>query len=164
MIACAGDEIFADPSSLVGSIGVVSAGFGFDRLIERIGIERRLHSAGENKAMLDPFRPERPEDLERLKAIQAKVHATFTELVRGRRGTRLRGELENLFSGAVWTGSEALDLGLIDGLGDVRAILRQRYGDKVELRIIPPARSSLIARWLGGRSVPGTSDDAGPGF
>jgi len=161
MIACAGDEIFADPSSLVGSIGVVSAGFGFDKLIERLGIERRLHSAGESKAMLDPFRPERPEDLDRLKAIQAKVHAAFKELVETRRGTRLRGEPEGLFSGAVWTGSEALDLGLVDGLGEVRGILRERYGKRVELRIIPPARSSLIGRWLGGRSVPGTSDDAG---
>jgi signal peptide peptidase SppA len=94
MIACAGDEIFADPSSLVGSIGVLSASFGFDRLMERFGIERRLHTAGENKAMLDPFRPERPQDVERLKAIQANVHDVFRRLVETRRGARLRGELE----------------------------------------------------------------------
>jgi signal peptide peptidase SppA len=162
MIACAGDEIFADPSSLVGSIGVVSAGFGFDRLIERFGIERRLHTAGESKAMLDPFRPERPEDLERLKAIQANVHAVFRDLVRTRRGARLQGAPDDLFSGAVWTGGEALPLGLIDGLGEIRGILRERYGDKVELRVIPPARVSLLARWLGGRTVPGTSDEGPP--
>jgi signal peptide peptidase SppA len=162
MVACAGDEIFADPSSLVGSIGVVSASFGFDRLIERFGVERRLHTAGESKAMLDPFRPERPEDVERLKAIQSNVHATFKDLVQTRRGARLNGG-PDLFSGAVWTGGEALALGLVDGLGEIRGVLRQRYGDKVELRIIPPARASLLARWLGGRTVPGTSDDGESG-
>jgi signal peptide peptidase SppA len=162
MIACGGDEIFADPSSLVGSIGVVSAGFGFDRLIERFGIERRLHTAGESKAMLDPFRPERPADRERLQAIQANVHATFRELVQTRRGARLRGAPDDLFSGAVWTGGEALPLGLIDGLGEIRTILRERYGDKVDLRVIPPARGSLLARWLGGRTVPGTSEESAP--
>src|SRR5918998_1116194 len=135
MIACAGDEIFADPSSLVGSIGVLSASFGFDRLMERFGIERRLHTAGENKAMLDPFRPERPEDVERLKAIQANVHDDFRQLVESRRGARLRGEPGEMFSGAVWTGAEALALGLIDGLGDIRGVLRERYGDKVQLRL-----------------------------
>jgi signal peptide peptidase SppA len=160
MIACAGDEIFADPSSLVGSIGVLSASFGFDRLMERFGIERRLHTAGEHKAMLDPFRPERPEDVERLKAIQADVHDTFKHLVQTRRGTRLRGEPEEMFSGAVWTGAEALALGLIDGLGDVRGILRERYGDEVQLRVIPPARSSLLARWLGSRPLPASFDQS----
>ena len=159
MIACAGDEIFADPSSLVGSIGVVSASFGFDRLIERFGVERRLHTAGENKAMLDPFRPERPEDVERLKAIQAHVHDAFKHLVETRRGARLRGEPGEVFSGAVWTGGEALSLGLIDGLGDIRGVLRERYGDKVQLRLVPPARSSLLVRWLGSRPFPAASDD-----
>jgi signal peptide peptidase SppA len=153
MIACAGDEIFADPSSLVGSIGVLSASFGFDKLIERFGIERRLHTAGENKAMLDPFRPERPQDIERLRAIQAEVLDTFKQLVQSRRGTRLRGEPETLFSGAVWTGSEAVGLGLVDGLGEVRSVMRQRYGDKVVLRVISPARASLLARWLGSRPL-----------
>jgi signal peptide peptidase SppA len=100
MIACAGDEIFADPSSLVGSIGVVSAGFGFEKLLDRLGVERRVHTAGRNKAMLDPFRPEDPEDVERLKEIQARVHEVFVGLVRDRRGERLRGEPERLFSGA----------------------------------------------------------------
>jgi signal peptide peptidase SppA len=153
MIACAGDEIFADPSSLVGSIGVLSASFGFDKLIERFGIERRLHTAGENKAMLDPFSPERPRDVERLHAIQAEVLDTFKRLVQTRRGTRLRGEPQALFSGAIWTGSEAVELGLVDGLGDVRSVMRQRYGEKVVLRVIAPARASLLARWLGSRPL-----------
>jgi ClpP class serine protease len=164
MIACAGDEIFADPSSLVGSIGVVSAGFGFDRLLDRFGIERRLHTAGENKAMLDPFRPERPEDVQRLKAIQAGVHAAFRQLVERRRGARLRGDREDLFSGTIWTGSEAADLGLIDGLGEIRGVMRERYGEKVQLRVIPPARPSLLARWIGGRTIPGTSDEGESAF
>ena len=148
MIACAGDEIFADPSSLVGSIGVVSAGFGFERLIERLGVERRVHTAGRNKAMLDPFRPEDPEDVERLKEIQARVHEVFVELVRARRGTRLRGEAEQLFSGTVWAAADALALGLIDGIGDLRSVLRERFGPKVKLVTLSTGRSSLLSRWF----------------
>jgi signal peptide peptidase SppA len=154
MIACAGEEIFADPSSLVGSIGVIFAGFGFERLIERFGVERRVHTAGRNKAMLDPFRPERPEDVERLKEIQARVHATFRGLVESRRGARLKGEPENLFSGEVWAGPEALEHGLIDGLGDVRAVMRERFGDKVRLPVIPTEQPSLLARWFGRSGSP----------
>jgi signal peptide peptidase SppA len=148
MIACAGDEIFADPSSLLGSIGVVSAGFGFERLIDRLGVERRVHTAGRNKAMLDPFRPEDPEDVERLKEIQARVHEVFVDLVRARRGTRLRGEAEHLFSGTVWAAADALALGLIDGIGDLRSVLRERFGRKVKLVTVPTGRSSLLARWF----------------
>jgi signal peptide peptidase SppA len=159
MIACAGDEIFADPSSLVGSIGVMSASFGFDRLIERFGIERRLHTTGDSKGMLDPFRPERPEDVKRLKAIQSDVQTAFQNLVETRRGARLRGEMAEIFSGALWSGGEALALGLIDGLGDIRQVMRERYGDKVRLRVIPPARASLLARWLGGRPAPTTWEE-----
>lgn len=149
MIACAGDEIVADPSSIVGSIGVISAGFGFDRLIERFGIERRVHTVGENKAMLDPFRPEDPKDIERLKGIQASVHRMFVDLVRESRGGRLK-EAGNpdLFSGAVWVGSEAVDLGLVDRLGDLRSVLRERYGRRVDIRVVPPNRPSFLARWL----------------
>jgi signal peptide peptidase SppA len=148
MIACAGEEIFADPSSLVGSIGVIFAGFGFERLIERFGVERRVHTAGRNKAMLDPFRPEDPEDVERLKEIQARVHEFFVELVRARRGTRLRGEAEQLFSGAVWAAADALALGLIDGIGDLRSVLRERFGPKVKLVTLSTGRSSLLSRWF----------------
>lgn len=147
MLACAADEIFADPSSLVGSIGVVSAGFGFDRLIERFGIERRVHTAGTRKAMLDPFRPEQPEDVARLEAIQRQVQETFVALVRSRRGSRLHGEADTLFSGLIWAGEEAKELGLVDGIGDLRAVLRERYGEEVELKAIPLGRPSLLGRW-----------------
>jgi signal peptide peptidase SppA len=153
MIACAADEIFADPASIVGSIGVVSAGFGFDRLIERFGIERRVHTAGENKAMLDPFQPEDAKDVERLKALQRSIHEVFEALVRSRRGTKLETTNGELFSGAFWVGQEAVGLGLIDGLGDIRSVMRQRFGDKVQLRMIEPARAPLIGRLLGRRAA-----------
>jgi len=149
MIACAGDEVFADPSSLVGSIGVISASFGFDRLIERIGVERRVHTTGENKAMLDPFRPEEPKDIERLKRIQGEVHATFVSLVRASRGERLKEvETPDLFTGAVWSGEEARRIGLVDGIGDLRSVLQERFGRKVEIRVVPPSRPSFLARWF----------------
>jgi signal peptide peptidase SppA len=153
MIACAADEIFADPASIVGSIGVVSASFGFDRLIERFGIERRVYTAGENKAMLDPFQPEKPEDVERLKNLQRCIHEVFVGLVRSRRGEKLDQANGDLFSGAFWVGEEAKGLGLVDGLGDIRTVMRERFGDKVQLRMIEPARPPLIARLLGRRSV-----------
>ncbi|WP_342149484.1 S49 family peptidase [Methylorubrum sp. SB2] len=152
MIACAADEIVADPASIVGSIGVVSAGFGFDRLIERIGIERRVHTQGEAKAMLDPFRPENPDDVARLKELQADVQDLFTGLVRARR-PGLDAE-QNLFTGAVWTGRKAVALGLADAVGDLRGTLRERYGEKVELHLVPETRGSWLARLLR-RSTPG---------
>lgn len=155
MIACAADEIFADPASIVGSIGVVSAGFGFQELIARIGVERRVHTAGENKAMLDPFKPENPEDVARLKALQRKIHDVFVELVRSRRGAKLNESYEDLFSGAFWVGAEAVDLGLIDGLGDIRTILRQRFGEDVQVRMVEPSRSPLLGRLFGRRAVTG---------
>jgi signal peptide peptidase SppA len=146
MIACAGDEIFADPSSIVGSIGVVSASFGLDRFIERFGIERRVHTAGENKAMLDPFRPEDPKDVERLKVLQQRIHEVFITLVTARRGAKLKMENRDLFSGAFWVAGEAMELGLVDGIGDIRSVMRERFGDKVEIRVVPPSRQSLLAR------------------
>lgn len=155
MIACAADEIVADPTSLVGSIGVVSAGFGFDRLIDRIGIDRRVHTQGEAKGMLDPFRPEDPEDVVRLKAIQADVQDLFITLVKGRRPT-LDPAGENPFTGAVWTGRQALRLGLVDALGDARSTLRERYGDRVELRFVAEKQGSLVARLLR-RAAPGST-------
>ncbi|SCY89771.1 S49 family peptidase [Microvirga guangxiensis] len=155
MIACAADEIYADPASIVGSIGVVSASFGFQELIARIGVERRVHTAGENKAMLDPFRPENPEDVARLKGLQRKIHEVFVDLVKTRRGEKLNDSYEDLFSGAFWVGAEALDLGLIDGLGDVRSVLRQRFGEDVKFRMIEPARPPLLARLIGRRAVTG---------
>jgi signal peptide peptidase SppA len=162
MIACAADEIYADPASIVGSIGVVSASFGFHELIERIGIERRVHTAGKSKAMLDPFRPENPDDVVRLKGLQRQIHDVFVGLVRDRRGEKLNDSYDDLFSGAFWVGAEALDLGLIDGLGDIRTILRQRFGEKVRFRMIEPTRPPLLGRLLGRRSL-GQSSLIDPG-
>ena len=153
MIACAADEIYADPASIVGSIGVVSASFGFHELIERLGIERRVHTAGKSKAMLDPFRPENPDDVIRLKGLQVKIHDVFVDLVRSRRGEKLNDSYDDLFSGAFWVGAEAVDLGLVDGLGDIRSVMRQRFGDKVRFRMIEPARRPLLGRLLGRRAI-----------
>ena len=133
-LACAADEIFADESSILGSIGVISAGFGFAALLERFGVERRVHVAGARKGMLDPFRAELPEDVARLEALQRDIHDNFKAVVRGRRGARLKADDETLFNGDIWTGRRALELGLIDGIGDLRATLRARFGDKVRLR------------------------------
>lgn len=147
MLACAGDEIIADPSSIVGSIGVISAGFGFEGLLERIGVERRVHSAGEMKAMLDPFRPEQAQDVERLKAIQARVQEMFVGLVKNRRPDLVEDDAA-LFTGAVWAGSEAVELGLVDAVGDLRSVLRQRYGDKVRMKLVPTGGPGLFGRWF----------------
>ncbi|HEY8564076.1 MAG TPA: S49 family peptidase [Beijerinckiaceae bacterium] len=149
MIACAGDEIFVDPSSLMGSIGVVFAGFGFQELIQRYGVERRIYTAGESKAMLDPFRPENPEDVAKIRRIQGRIHEIFIDLVRSRRAGRLNLETPDLFSGAVWSGTEAVELGLADGVGDIRTVLRERYGEKVRIAMMPQGRTSLLARLLG---------------
>jgi serine protease SohB len=131
MIACAADEIIADPHSIVGSIGVVGGSFGFDKLIAKIGVERRLYTAGEHKAMLDPFLPEDPGDVERLKNLQRDIHQDFIALVKSRRGAKLAGPETDLFSGEYWTGRRALALGLIDGIGELRTTLKARFGDKV---------------------------------
>lgn len=145
MIALAGDEILVDQGSIVGSIGVVSAGFGFTKLIERIGVERRVHTAGERKVMLDPFRPERKEDVEHLKSLQADIHAMFIELVRKRRGAALSDD-PDLFSGAFWSGSRAVTLGLADRVGELRAVLKERYGEDVRIKTISTERSAWRRR------------------
>jgi signal peptide peptidase SppA len=136
MLALAGDEIYADASSIVGSIGVIAAGFGFTELLEKLGIERRIHTAGGSKSMLDAFRPEDPEDVKRLRALQDEIHVTFIDLVKKRRGDLLTGSDDHLFTGEFWTGVTARKLGLIDGIGNVRAVMRSRYGEKVKLRLI----------------------------
>jgi serine protease SohB len=148
MIALAGDVVIADPSSVVGSIGVVSAGFGFEKLIEKVGIERRVYTAGESKAMLDPFRPEKESDVQHLKSLQRDVHDMFIELVRSRRGERLASD-PTLFSGAFWSGSRGLELGLVDRIGDLRSYLRGRFGDKMRMALIAPKRG-VLARFGGG--------------
>jgi signal peptide peptidase SppA len=148
-LACAADEILVDPHSIVGSIGVISAGFGFQDLIARIGVERRVHTSGERKAMLDPFRPEKAEDVERLHRLQAEIHDGFKDWVRARRAGKLRGEDSLLFSGEFWTGRRGLELGLVDGLGELRATLQARYGAKVNLPVIGPRRRLLSRFGLG---------------
>jgi signal peptide peptidase SppA len=152
-LALAGDEIFADPSSIVGSIGVIHASFGFNDAIERLGIERRLHTAGTRKSLLDPFRPQDPEDIARLHTILGQIHGGFKTMVRSRRGGRLKGEDAELFEGQIWTGQGALELGLIDGLGTLHGVLRARFGEKVRLPQMTPGRSWLQRR-LGFGSEP----------
>lgn len=143
MIACAADEIICDPSSIVGSIGVLGGTFGFPKLLEKLGIERRLYSSGERKGMLDPFLPEKPDEVGRLKIIQREIHDDFIALVKERRGTRLTGPETDLFSGEYWTGRTAIELGLADAIGEVRNVLRERFGDKVITPVIAPERSLL---------------------
>lgn len=145
MLAIAGDEIVADENSIVGSIGVVSSGFGFSEAISKLGIERRVHTAGENKAILDPFRPEREEDIVHLKALQQEVHESFIALVRRRRGDVL-ADAPDLFTGLFWTGATSRDLGLIDRIGDIRSTLRERFGDKVRMRLVGGPRSLFSRR------------------
>src|ERR1700742_2531272 len=153
MIACAGDEIYCDPSSILGSIGVVGGSFGMVELIKKIGIERRLYTAGEHKAMLDPFLPEDPDDVARLKSIQREIHAIFIDLVKTSRGTKLKGPDDTLFTGEYWAGETAVSLGLADGIGELRSTLRARFGEKVQTPVIAPASGMLSG--LFGRRAPG---------
>ena len=152
MIACAGDEIFCDPSSILGSIGVVGGTFGFQELIKRVGIERRLYTAGAHKAMLDPFLPENPDDVARVKALQREIHAIFIALVKQSRGDRLKGADDVLFTGEYWAGETSVSLGLADAIGDLRSTLRARYGDKVLTPVIAPA-TGLLSGLLGRKST-----------
>ena len=146
MIALAGDEIIADPTSIVGSIGVVSGSFGFTDLIKKIGVERRVHTAGKNKVTNDPFQPEKPEDVERLKVLMEEMHGTFIEMVRERRAGKLADD-PDLFTGLFWSGKTGVDLGLVDGLGDMRTVLKNRFGPKTRLRLISAPRG-LFGRRL----------------
>src|SRR5712671_3508553 len=152
MIACAGDEIFCDPSSILGSIGVVGGSFGFQEMIKRIGVERRLYTAGEHKAMLDPFLPENPDDVARVKAIQREIHAIFIALVKQSRGARLKGTDDVLFTGEYWAGETSVSLGLADAIGDLRSTLRARYGDKVLTPVVAPS-TGLLSGLLGRKSA-----------
>jgi serine protease SohB len=143
MIACAADEIVCDIYSIAGSIGVVGGTFGFDKLLDKIGIERRVYTAGERKVMLDPFLPEKPDDVERIKAVQSDIHAHFIELVKERRAGKLAGDDSTLFSGEFWTAGKARDLGLVDTIGDLRGVLRARFGDKVKTPVMNEKRGLL---------------------
>lgn len=153
MIACAGDEIICDPSSILGSIGVVGGSFGFQEAIRRLGIERRLYTAGAHKAMLDPFLPEDPDDVAKLKAIQREIHDIFISLVKDSRGARLKGSDDTLFTGEYWAGESSIALGLADSIGDLRSTLRARYGEKVLTPVI--AQPTGLLSGLFGRKAPG---------
>ena len=164
MLALAGDEIFAHEASIVGSIGVISSGFGLKAVIERFGIERRLYTAGERKAMLDTFSETKEEDVARLKDIQAAIHENFKAMVRDRRGARLKGARAQIFSGDVFTGAEAVKLGLIDGIGDVRSLMRTRFGKRVRFRVIgerKPRLGALFGIGASSREAPAPADWAG---
>jgi len=149
MLACAADEIICNEFSIVGSIGVVGGSFGFNELMQKVGIERRLYTSGDRKAMLDPFLPEKPDDVKRIKAIQQDIHEHFISLVKERRGSRLKGSHKTLFSGEFWTAQKAIELGLADRVGDLRSVLRERFGEKVHTPLISAERSLL------GRRLPG---------
>lgn len=132
-IAAAADEIWVDRHSITGSIGVISAGFGFNQFIDRHGIERRVYTAGKSKSLADPFKPENEEDVARIKALQEHIHAGFIDHVKTRRGDRLNTETE-LFDGSIWVGDEAMSTGLIDGVGHLVPKMKEVFGDKVQLR------------------------------
>lgn len=139
-LAASADEIYVDPSSIVGSIGVISASFGFHELMQRQGVERRVHTAGKDKSMLDPFRPERPADVKRLKALQAQIHDTFIAHVKSRRGSKL-SEDGVLFTGEIWVGAKAIDVGLADAVGHLVPVMKERFGDDVRFNAFGPKRS-----------------------
>ncbi|MDH3658446.1 MAG: S49 family peptidase [Alphaproteobacteria bacterium] len=152
-LALAADEIFADPNSIIGSIGVISAGFGFVETMEKLGVERRVYTAGAFKSLLDPFRPEDPDGVARLKVILEEAHKNFKEMVRTRRGERLQGEDADLFEGQVWTGKQALESGLIDGLGHMHGVLKERFGEDLKLPLVTRPRPWWMRRL--GRSAAG---------
>ena len=158
MLACAADEIICDQYSIVGSIGVVGGSFGFTGLMDKLGVERRLYTSGDRKAMLDPFLPEKPEDVKRIKAIQKDIHEHFIALVKERRAGKLKGADKTLFSGEFWTAQTAIELGLADSIGDLRSNLRERYGDKVLMPLIEAERS-FLGRKLSGVGLSGALTD-----
>jgi ClpP class serine protease len=145
-LAIAGDEIYADASSIVGSIGVISQSFGFVDAIKKLGVERRVYTSGENKSQLDPFMPENPEDVSRIKSIQRDIHDVFIGLVKERRLGKLKGQDGEIFSGAFWSGPKAAELGLVDGISDVRSKMQELHGVKVKLKVIEPEKPGLLGR------------------
>lgn len=144
-LACAADEIYVDTSSIVGSIGVISAGFGFAKLIEKHGVERRVYTAGKSKSTLDPFRPEKAADVARIKSLQVDIHEAFIAHVKEARGDRL-SDGEEIFDGSFWTGTKGVSLGLVDGIGHLVPKMKEIYGDKVRMSVFGP-RKSVMARF-----------------
>lgn len=159
-LALAADAVYADRSSIVGSIGVVSAGFGFPELIARHGVERRVYTAGSSKVILDPFKPEREEDVEKLRALQRDIHEAFKDYVRDRRSGKLTAGEDLLFEGDFWTGSKALEFGLVDGIGHMLPVLREKFGEKVKLRAVTQTKGWLRRRLNFGSALEGLAADA----
>ena len=143
LIACAGDEIYANSSSIIGSIGVIYSSFGFTELIKKIGVERRVHTAGKNKSTLDPFLEEKKEDIERLKNIQLDLHKDFINVVEKSRGEKLKKSKVELFSGEFWSGTKSKELGLIDEIGDANQVLREKFGEDVIIKKFEKSKSWL---------------------
>ena len=139
-LACAADEIFASKASIIGSIGVVSSGFGFDKAIKKIGVDRRLYTSGENKAILDPFLPENNDDIKRLKDIQKELHNQFISFVKSRRGSKITNKNKDLFTGAFWSGEKSLELGLTDDYGEMKSVLKQRFGENIKIKEFAPKK------------------------
>lgn len=147
-LACLGDEIYAQSTSIVGSIGVISSGFGLDEFIKSHDITRRIYTSGRDKSFLDPFKPEKADDVARLKSLQADMHETFKDWVRQQRGIRLNGDDSTLMEGGFWTGRAAHELGLIDGIGDVTSVMREKFGDDIRFVDCSPEKKSWIASLL----------------
>ncbi len=158
-LACAADEIYADENSIVGSIGVISMGFGFPGILKKLGVERRVHTSGESKSTNDPFKPEKPVDVIKLKAMLSEMHETFKAMVRARRGGKLKEKEKELFSGAYWTGRKSLELGLIDGIGHLDEVMRRKFGEKAEFVTISPPQGWGLRRF--GMAQPSEFAEAG---
>ena len=147
LIACAGDEIYANSSSIIGSIGVISASFGFQDAIKKIGVQRRVYTAGKNKSTLDPFKEEKQEDIERIKKLQLELHSDFIEVVKKSRGSKLKDpEKNNIFTGEFWSGSASMKLGLIDGIGNAEQILREKFGEDIVIKKLEKQKSFLAKK------------------
>ena len=147
LIACAGDEIYANSSSIVGSIGVISASFGFQDAIKKIGVQRRVYTAGKNKSTLDPFKEEKEEDIERIKKLQLELHSDFIEVVKKSRGPKLKDpEKNNTFTGEFWSGSASMKLGLIDGIGNAEQILREKFGEDIVIKKLEKQKSFIAKK------------------
>ncbi len=147
LIACAGDEIYANSSSIVGSIGVISASFGFQDAIKKIGIQRRVYTAGKNKSTLDPFKEEKEEDIERIKKLQLELHSDFIEVVKKSRGSKLKDpEKNNTFTGEFWSGTTSMKLGLIDGIGNAEQILRDKFGEEIVIKKLEKQKSFIAKK------------------
>lgn len=141
-LACAANEIYADTGSIIGSIGVISSGFGFEGLINKYGVERRVYTAGKSKSMLDPFKKEKPEDIKRLKKILGEMHELFISHVKKTRGDKLI-QNDNVFTGEIWLGESAKELGLIDGIGHLETVMKEKLGEKTRIKIYGQKKSFL---------------------